>query len=182
MVKSRRAKLIKKHSKRLPRGLTRLEPGWESVKVIGDLSGHPPKFVTEDESSNRILIRFFKATADGSLRGKIWFGPLCEGPPGGAHGGSVAAVLDEAMGQAGWIAGYPVLAAKIEVNFRKMVPLKIVMTLEAKVVRVEGRKIFVEGRVVGPDGVTYSDSTGLFILFDPKLLPSKSPKRKSPVP
>lgn len=152
---------------KLPLGLSDPEPSWEPVAGIADITGHPPKFVSAGQEQNRLLIRFFRDKSDGSLKGRVWFGPLCEGPPGTAHGGSVAAVLDEAMGQAGWLAGYPVVAAKIEVNFRKMLPLEQVVTVDARVLRVEGRKIFIEGRLIGSDGTVYADSNGLFVLLDP---------------
>jgi acyl-coenzyme A thioesterase PaaI-like protein len=155
------------------------EPGWTPVAGIADITGHPPRFVSADQEQDRIKIRFFKLQSDGSLRGKVWFGPLCEGPPGSAHGGSVAAVLDEAMGQSSWIAGYPVVAAKIEVNFRLPVPLGSLLWLEASITEVQGRKVFIIGKLRTPDGKVLADSSGLFVILneDQQLKVIKKVKR-----
>jgi acyl-coenzyme A thioesterase PaaI-like protein len=142
-----------------------VDSGWETFIGIADLAGHPPKFVSFGQESNRLLIRFFRQLSDNTLKGRVWFGPLCEGPPRTAHGGSVAAVLDEAMGQAGWLAKLPVVAAKIEVNFRKMLPLGRIMNLHAEVTRVDGRKVFIAARILGPKNELFADSTGLFIVL-----------------
>jgi len=150
---------------KIPSELNQPEPGWEPVAGIAELAHRSPKFVSADQEKDRILIRFFRVKMDGSLRGKVCFGPLCEGPPGAAHGGSVAAVLDEAMGQSSWIAGYPVVAAKIEVNFRKPVPLQTLLWLEASVSKVEGRKVFITGRLLTPDGEILADSNGIFVIL-----------------
>ena len=48
-------------------------------------------------------IHYFRTGPDRSLRAKVLFGPGTQGPPGHAHGGSMAAVLDEAMGGAAWM-------------------------------------------------------------------------------
>ena len=44
-------------------------------------------------------------------------GPPIEGPPGHAHGGSMAAVLDEAMGAAAWMEGHLVVAVRLATSF-----------------------------------------------------------------
>eukprot|EP00053_Salpingoeca_punica_P026785 m.226360 g.226360 ORF g.226360 m.226360 type:complete len:159 (+) comp90632_c0_seq1:62-538(+) len=73
-------------------------------------------FVSDESTANeRLRVKYFKkpaATPDGlaELRGKAYFGHACEGPPGLAHGGSQAAVLDEAMGTVVWVNGGRVLA------------------------------------------------------------------------
>lgn len=95
--------------------------------MVGDRptfrSGIDPSFVSGDPFGNRIRVRYFKRERDGALVGKVWFGPGAEGPPGHAHGGSMAAVLDEALGAAAWMSGHPVVAAKLVTVFRRMLPL-----------------------------------------------------------
>ena len=86
-----------------------------------------------------------------------------EGPPGHAHGGSVAAVLDEAMGAAAWSGGYPSIAARIEVDFRLPVPLGIDAVVEMEVERVEGRKVTTRARLLDADGRVLAESSGLFV-------------------
>ena len=127
-------------------------------------------FVSGDPQSDRLRVRYFHRKADGVLVALVWFGPGTEGPPGHAHGGSVASALDEAMGGAAWHAGYPVVAARISIDFRQMVPIGLEATVEARVEQVDGRKIRARGRLTGPDGTVYADGEGLFIVLQPDQL------------
>ncbi len=97
------------------------------------------------------------------------FGPGAQGPPGHAHGGSMAAILDEAMGGAAWIEGHPVVAAELTMQFRKMLPLGTRCVVEAKVSGVDGRKVRVVGRLTQSEGDTvYAEAGALFIALDPE--------------
>jgi acyl-coenzyme A thioesterase PaaI-like protein len=91
-----------------------------------------------------------------------------QGPPGHAHGGFSAAVLDEVMGAAVWQAGYTVAAAKIEVNYRKPVPLGICISTRGYITRRNGRKIYARGEISLPDGTLLVAGKGLFV-FAPHL-------------
>jgi len=127
-------------------------------------------FVSGDPRSDRLRVRYFHRASDDTLVAAVWFGPGTEGPPGHAHGGSVASVLDEAMGGAAWHAGYPVVAARISVDFREMVPIGTEATIEARIERVDGRKIRARGRMIGKDGQLYADGEGLFVVLEPEQL------------
>lgn len=110
-----------------------------------------------------VRLRWYVREADGALIGRVWFGPGAQGPPGHAHGGSMAAVMDEALGSACWVAGHGVVAAELNTRFRNMLPLGRVYTAEAWVERVEGRKIYTRGHILDEDGTVYTEATGLFI-------------------
>lgn len=126
-------------------------------------SGAKASFVSGRKDSQAIRIRYFARKTSGEFIGRAWFGPESEGPPGHAHGGSQAAVLDEGMGAAAWFLGHAVLAAKIEINFRNSLPLGTEVTLRVVIDKIEGRKVFVSGRLNGDDDTLYAESTGLFI-------------------
>ena len=108
-------------------------------------------------------VAYFRRESDGALVGKVWFGPWCEGPPGHAHGGSMAAALDDAIGKIGWLSGHRVVAARISVSFRRMLPLGTDATLEAWIDRKDGRKLHTRGHLLGDDGEPYAEAEGLFI-------------------
>ena len=57
------------------------------------------------------------------VEGHAWFGPGCEGPPGHAHGGSQAAVLDEAMGAVAWINSHSCVAGGFQIKYEQMLKL-----------------------------------------------------------
>jgi len=140
------------------------EPGWTEIHRPAPL-GPPPTFVTGDDDSDRLRVRYYRQPLNGRLVGKAWFGPGAQGPPGHAHGGSISAVLDEAMGFAGWISNLTVVAAEITIRFVEMLPLGQVVQFEAWVERVDGRKVITGSRLFGMDGTTYGEGSGVFVVI-----------------
>lgn len=81
--------------------------------------------------------------------------PGFEGLPGRSHGGIVASLFDEVMGQALYMEGIPAYTAWLRVDFRAAVPVGEPLELRARVRSREGRKCFIEatlsaGGEVGP--------------------------------
>jgi acyl-coenzyme A thioesterase PaaI-like protein len=145
------------------------EPGWTPIQPFPQL--RPIRsFVSGDPDGDRLRVAYFRRERDGALVGRVWFGPGTEGPPGCAHGGSVAAVLDEAMGAAAWMAGHAVVAARLTTNFRRMVPLGSDAILEAWVADVEGRKVTTRARLLDASSEPFADGEGLFVLLEPEAL------------
>lgn len=138
------------------------EDGWTALPMPKKI-GRGRSFVSGDTDGDRLRVRYFRRESDGAMVGRVWFGPGAEGPPMHVHGGSMAAVLDEVMGGAAWMAGHTVVAAQITVKFRRMIPLLRVMTLEAWVTKKEGRRVTTAGRLIGGDGEVYTEGEGLFI-------------------
>lgn len=124
-----------------------------------------PSFVSGDRG-DRLRVKYFRKQEDGHLVGKVWFGPGTQGPPGHAHGGSMAALLDEVMGTAAWISGHPVLAASIKIDFRNTIPLQTVAFFEGWVDQVNGRKITTRSKLTGPEGKIFAEGEGLFIRME----------------
>lgn len=131
------------------------------------LEGGRGSFVSGDPEGERLRVRYFRRPADGRLVGRAWFGPGAEGPPEHAHGGSMAAVLDEAMGAAAWLGGHVVVAVQLDTSFRRMLPIGTDALFEAWVERVEGRKVWTRGRLFDEAGETFAETTALFVTLDP---------------
>jgi acyl-coenzyme A thioesterase PaaI-like protein len=103
----------------------------------------------------------------------FWDGEKCEaeftpseaqqGPPAHAHGGSLAALLDECMSKAAWLSGHRVLLAHLEIDCRRPVPLGAACRADARVSRIDGRKVWAEGRLFLPDGTLAAESRALYI-------------------
>jgi acyl-coenzyme A thioesterase PaaI-like protein len=142
------------------------EPGWTPIDPLR-LEGGPRSFVSGDPDGGRLRVRYFRRERDGRLVGRAWFGPGAQGPPGHAHGGSMAAVLDEAMGAAAWMAGHLVVAVRLDTSFQRMLPLGTDALLEAWVERMEGRKVWTLGRLLGADGEPFAEAEALFLKLDP---------------
>jgi acyl-coenzyme A thioesterase PaaI-like protein len=161
----------------------------ESLKDAGDASPwvdakpfpeqvNQFSFISGNRESRAIRVRYYEKKSARLFAGRAWFGPETAGPPGHAHGGSQAALLDEGMGAAAWLSGQTVLAAKIEINFRAPLPLGTVLTMRAEVTKIEGKKVYTTGKLVADDGTVFSEGTGLFVVIDPSALLKKAAAAK----
>jgi len=99
------------------------------------------------------------------VTGAVTFGSAYEGPPGCVHGGWIAAAFDEVLGYANSLSGSPGMTARLTVNYRQPTPLHTPLRFEAHLDRVEGRKLFVSGRVYAGDRLT-AEADGLFVSVD----------------
>jgi len=86
-----------------------------------------------------------------------------QGPPGHAHGGASASVIDEAMGATVWQSGFQALLAHYELDYKLPVPLEVAMRVEAWIEKMEGRKIHARGRLLLPDGRVAVVGSGLYL-------------------
>ena len=132
---------------------TPLTPYWEALGTHS--------FVSAEPDGDRIRVRYY-ATPDGDARARVWFGPGTEGPPGHVHGGATAALLDEAMGMAALATGRVVVAARIEVDFRRMVRIGGVYTVELATQAAE-RTIAVTAAMLDADRQLVAEATGVFV-------------------
>jgi acyl-coenzyme A thioesterase PaaI-like protein len=133
------------------------------------LVGSSLRFVSGDPEGNRFRVRYYRDAAQ-HLKARVWFGPETEGPPGHAHGGSLAAIMDEVLGLAAWAAGYPIVVGNLNVSFRNLLPIQKVVTVETKIVSAEGRKVMVHGRIYC-DKTTYVAGECLCITIKAKSTP-----------
>ncbi len=104
---------------------------------------------------------------EGTVYGRVRFGSAYEGPPGCVHGGMVAAAFDEVLGFAQSLTGHPGFTGTLTVRYRKPTPLHTELRFEARVARVEGRKIFAEGRLFAGDALT-AEAEGIFVSVGPE--------------
>ena len=140
------------------------EANWQPL-VVPALLTNPNSFISGDPEGKRLRLKYFFDPDQESIVAKTWFGPAVEGPPKHAHGGSIASVLDEAMGMAALYAGHTVVAANISVNYIKMVPLESIALAITRVTKAEGKKVYTEANLEAPDGTVYSTAKGLFIAI-----------------
>lgn len=152
----------------LPSGALEPEPGWLPMGPWPFPQGRPGHFVVGDDEGKRFRVRYYRDANENVFHGKIWFGPGTEGPPLHAHGGSMAAVLDEVLGTACWVAGIPVVAGTLTVRYRKMLPLCRVVLAEAVIGARRGRSIRVDGRLYDEAG-TYTEAEAVYVAIDAKV-------------
>jgi len=98
------------------------------------------------------------------ITGEVTFGRAYEGAPGCVHGGFVASLLDEALGMACGLSGNPGMTAEITCSYRKPTPLRVPLRVEARLDRIDGRKLYTSGSVHAGD-LLCAEATGLFIAI-----------------
>ncbi|MFQ5417463.1 MAG: PaaI family thioesterase [Myxococcota bacterium] len=99
--------------------------------------------------------------------GRVRYGAAYEGPPGCVHGGFIAAAFDEVLGFVQGMSGETGFTGTLTVRFRSPAPLHRELRLVGEIVRVSGRKIFTEGRMLAGD-LLCAESEGLFITPHPE--------------
>jgi acyl-coenzyme A thioesterase PaaI-like protein len=107
---------------------------------------------------------------DGTVVGRATLGAAYEGPPGMAHGGVVALLLDQVLGEAAHVAGRPGFTAYLTVNYRNLTRLGKVRA-EARALPAEPgseHKTIVRGSLftIDADGseTLCAEAEGLFVL------------------
>jgi acyl-coenzyme A thioesterase PaaI-like protein len=105
---------------------------------------------------------------DGRVRGTARFRRFHLGRNGAAHGGAIAMLFDSLLGYtASKLTRSPYQrTAFLHVNYRQIVPVETELQVDAGIERVDGRKIFVEGRLTDGD-VLLADGEALFVRLRP---------------
>lgn len=104
----------------------------------------------------------------GSVHCSVTFTEPFEGPPGHVHGGFLAGVFDEILGQAQSLSGRPGMTGKLSISYRAPTPLFAELHLRGWIERIEGRKIFTHATL--HNGATLCcEADGLFISMPEDL-------------
>jgi uncharacterized protein (TIGR00369 family) len=112
---------------------------------------------------NGFAIQFLRSH-EGKYVAKFTFSERHQGPPSIAHGGAIAALLDEAVTAAvAHEVGFPAFTVQLDISYRAPVYLNTEVTIVGQVLNVEGRKVFVQAQVILPDGTIATEAKGLFI-------------------
>jgi acyl-coenzyme A thioesterase PaaI-like protein len=109
--------------------------------------------------------------------GSAVFGSAYEGPPGCVHGGLIAAAFDEVLGFTQSMAGQPGMTGTLTVVYRKPTPLHTELRFEGRVVRIEGRKIFVAA-TLHADDVLCAECEAVFVRVDFAKLAALAEQRR----
>ena len=96
------------------------------------------------------------------------FAEATAGRNGAVHGGCLGMLFDTVLGLTSSVltGGPRQRTAYLHINYRQIVPIEKKLDIDARVDRVEGRKIFVSGRLRDGDAVL-TDAEALFVLLKP---------------
>ncbi|MGW0806302.1 PaaI family thioesterase [Nonomuraea sp. NPDC002799] len=105
-------------------------------------------------------------TPDGAtVRARFTVGEAHQGAPMLAHGGVLAAAMDEVIGMSVYLFRKPYVTARLETDYLLPVPVGTTLHLRAWCNGIAGRKAYLEaeGRIGAPDGPVAVRAAALFI-------------------
>ncbi|NOY99162.1 MAG: PaaI family thioesterase [Chloroflexi bacterium] len=123
---------------------------------------HGPCYVCGTTNPCGIGLTWY-ARDDGSIHTEFTLSERQQGPPGHAHGGASAAILDEGMGVAVWRAGFNVAVVDLEIRYRRPLPLNTKLTMEAHFTERDERRIYAAGEILLPDGTVAVRGRGVYV-------------------
>ena len=94
-----------------------------------------------------------------------------QGAPGYIHGGLIATVLDEAMSKLNRPLGLLAMTRHLAVDYLRPAPIHAPLTVSARHLRREGRKLFHLAELHHSDGTLLATCNALWIVIDPSLIP-----------
>jgi uncharacterized protein (TIGR00369 family) len=99
------------------------------------------------------------------------------GPPGHAHGGIIATILDEAMGKANRITQVTAVTKSITVEYKRLVPLGKPLIAEGWQRSISGRTHVNVVELRNAEGELLARGEGTFIAIDPRKMFSQQIKQ-----
>lgn len=107
-------------------------------------------------------------TPEGRIGGTARFARFHLGRNGAVHGGALGLLFDTVLGlTASVLTGSPrQRTAYLKINYRAIVPIEKELQIDAGIDQVEGRKIFVSGRLCDGDTVL-TEADALFVRLKP---------------
>jgi acyl-coenzyme A thioesterase PaaI-like protein len=94
--------------------------------------------------------------------------PAFEGAPGRAHGGIVSAVFDDVTGFVIGFIGEPAFTGELTVRFVAPVPVEEELTIKARLVGRERRKLYITAEATAGDEVV-ATCKATYITVDPSM-------------
>lgn len=139
----------------------RVRTMWDTERL--EMTRHDPVTGPENAIAPPLHVQ---GRSDQEVSGTVTLGLAYQGPPGHAHGGVTALVLDHVLGMANHWAGTAGMTMKLTLRYRRRTPLFVPLEVRARQVSVDGRRILTTGEILDPDGEVCVSAEGLFTALD----------------
>lgn len=126
-----------------------------------------------DANPSGLHLRFFIDEQDRVVC-RVRLAVQFQGPPGHAHGGIIATLLDEAMSKANRHRNITAMTRHISIDYHRPVPLEADLILEGRsesdAASKSGRKHRCSAELRDASGTVLASANGIFIEVTPELL------------
>lgn len=137
-------------------------------KALSSLTHGPHHLCFGCGQQNRTGLRLrFKTDDSGHVVCPIRLAKRFQGPPGHAHGGIIATLLDEAMSKANRALEVIAMTRHMEVDYLRPVPVGVRLQLTGRHLKADGRKHYCEAELANAAGEVLARGKALFIAIDP---------------
>jgi uncharacterized protein (TIGR00369 family) len=136
---------------------------WQRDRCFGCGSANP----------HGLQLKFALSPSGKSYACEFELGDSFVGPPGHAHGGIIATILDEAMGKANKLKNKVALTRRMQIEYLRPVPLGQPLWVEGRVVRMSGRALYNRAELRTIQGVLLARSRGTFLAIDAEKMFAK---------
>jgi uncharacterized protein (TIGR00369 family) len=120
------------------------------------------------DNPHGMKLKFNYDERGGKFRARIRLNKRFAGPPGHAHGGIIATILDEAMSKLNKPNGITAVTSEMTVSYLRPVPLNRPLQVESHETSVDGRRRLRSAEISDASGNTLARGTGVFITVDPE--------------
>jgi acyl-coenzyme A thioesterase PaaI-like protein len=94
-----------------------------------------------------------------------------EGAPGRSHGGVVASLFDDIYGFVLSLIRTPAFTGELTIRYEAGTPLHVPLTCRVRLAERDGRKLYMTGELVTPEGQVCVRSRSTFIAIDTSRMP-----------
>jgi uncharacterized protein (TIGR00369 family) len=126
------------------------------------------------ENRTGLRLHFF-VDPDGNVVCHTRLAERFAGPPGHAHGGIIATLLDEAMSKANRARGIVAMTRHMEVDYLRPVPLSAPLTLTARHSTASGRRHHCAAQIADASGHVLATAKAVFVAINPDHFSANKP-------
>src|SRR5271168_4529703 len=127
-------------------------------------------FACGENNTEGMHLKFISKEERNGFVCRFRLGKRYTGPPGHAHGGIIATILDEAMGKVNKLRNVVALTSQITVDYLKPVPINQPLRVESREVRVRGRRHINMAEILNSKGEVLARGRGSFIAINPQRM------------
>ncbi|XP_012513965.1 PREDICTED: acyl-coenzyme A thioesterase THEM5 [Propithecus coquereli] len=122
------------------------------------------EFLEKTKSGGWIKLPSFKSNRDHIQGLKLPSGLAVASGMGFAHGGSLAAMMDETFSKTAYLAGEGLLTLSLNIRFKNLIPVGSLAVLNVDVEKIEDQKLYISCVTQSRDQQTvYAKSSGVFL-------------------